>query len=460
VSWWTFLKTFLTPSLPATEATLNRQAVYVGGAVAVFALVALVALPLRRPGAWLGRVLLVGTLLVCGGTVLAAIPYHLVPGFSFLTQLGRMLDFWCFAVALLGGLGLDYALQVARRLSRRASGGRRQAIELVAAGVAAFAIALTAYQTMSYARSVNPPFERRSSADLYPVTPAIAAIQRDAAARPPSRPQRMLSLRTGVPPIYASHAMVFGIESASGYESLAILRTVDFWRVIAGEKPADVIASPLSNAFIPSYTTALVRYDLLERAGITTLYAPPDLVTDPNWRKRPGRPLHLSTPYTGRDGRVMKIGAAVARAFVVHRAQVVSSDADALARYADPSFPYRSRVVLELGDGRPATRRGSGAATIARALHRGLNGSTWRVASSTPGYLVVLDSWAPGWHATVNGHPAKVLHANYAFRAVEVPAGTSVVKLVYRPQGFVIGMWILAITLLGLLRRRSGEPRG
>jgi hypothetical protein len=278
----------------------------------------------------------------------------------------------------------------------------------------------------------------------------------------------MLPLRITNPPIYASHAMVFGIQSAAGYESLAVLRTVDFWRVVAGEKPRDVIASPLSNAFIPSYQTATVRYDLLPRAGITTLYAPPNLTTDPSWLARPGTPLRLSKIYAGPDGRVLNVDAPAPRAFVVHRADVVASDADALARYADPRFPYRKRVVLERSDGAPATTLGSGASTVARSIHQGLNGSTWRVRSATPGYLVMLDSWAPGWHATVNGHSVPVLHANYAFRAVALPAGTSTVRLVYRPGGFVIGMWAAAITIAGLLvalavwmaRRRRSAVRG
>ena len=144
------------------------------------------------------RVLLVGTLLVCAGTVLGRRPVPPVPGFSFLTQLGRMLGFWCFAVALLGGLGLDRALQLMGRVERsvRIRFTWRGPIGLAAVAVAAFSIVFTAYQTMSYARSVNPPFQPRASADLYPATP-VDPCDRDATrpARPASEPQRILPLR-------------------------------------------------------------------------------------------------------------------------------------------------------------------------------------------------------------------------------------------------------------------------
>jgi hypothetical protein len=462
-----FLRTFVAPSLPTTELTLF-QATWVGAAVAALALFGFLALPLRRPGASLGRVLLIGTMLVCLGTPLTAIPYHLIPGFAYVNGLGRLLGFWAFAVALLGGLGLDRAQQLVTAHVELRIAAHRGTARLVLTGVSTLLIVFTAYQTMSYARSANPRFQPRARAYLYPETPAISAIERDASRRSPTQPQRIMPLRVANPTMYASHAMVFGIESIAGYESLAVQRTVDFWRVVEGEKAADVIASPLQTSFIANYLTPTVRYDLLPRVGVTTIFAPPNLATDPEWQKRGSRPLALTTIYSGPDGLVMNLRDAGHRAFVVHQATVVPTDAAALTRYTDPRYPWRTHVVLERADGQPAARRGSGAPTVAAALHRGLNGSTWRVATSTPGYLVVLDTWAPGWQATVNGHAAHVLHANYAFRAVEVPAGTSTVRLVYRPPGWVAGSWIaglmlaalLVAAIVGLARRRRGTTNG
>lgn len=450
VAWSLFLRSFVAPGLPTAEHTLY-QATWVGAIVAALALAAFLALPLRAPGALLGRVTVVVTMLVCAGTPLVAVPYHLIPGFPYLNGLGRLLGFWAFGLALLGGLGLDRAMQLAHRYVPARSAERARRLRLGVVGGATLVIAFTAYQTMSYARSANPPFQPRTAADLYPETPAITAIKRDASARPPTRPQRILPLRFANPTMYASHAMVFGIESAAGYESLAVKRTVNFWRVVEGQKATDVIASPLQTAFIANYLTGTLRYDLLPRVGVTTILAPPNLATDVDWQKRGSRPLRLSTIYVGADGLLMNLRAPVARAFVVHRATVVGSEGDALIRYTQPAFPWRTNVVLEQDDGAPAVQRGSGGPTIATAIHRGLNVTTWRVRSSTPGYLVLLDSWAPGWHATVNGHDTRVLHANYAFRAVEVPAGTSEVDLVYRPAGWVAGSWVAGLMLLALV---------
>jgi Bacterial membrane protein YfhO len=70
-----------------------------------------------------------------------------------------------------------------------------------------------------------------------------------------------------------------------------------------------------------------------------------------------------------------------------------------------------------------------------------------RVSTPARGFPHLADQYLPGWRATVNGAPAPILRANYAFRAVEVPAGTSTVEFRYRPVSVLIGAAITAITL-------------
>ena len=74
------------------------------------------------------------------------------------------------------------------------------------------------------------------------------------------------------------------------------------------------------------------------------------------------------------------------------------------------------------------------------------------VESDAPAYLVLADSWSPGWKATINDRPAPIYRANFYARAVFVPAGRHLVKFEYRPASFRTGAWMtLAATLLGLL---------
>ncbi len=69
----------------------------------------------------------------------------------------------------------------------------------------------------------------------------------------------------------------------------------------------------------------------------------------------------------------------------------------------------------------------------------------------TPGYLVLADTFDPGWSASDNGRPAPIRPAYAAFRAVYLPVGHHTVIFTYRPAGFVLGLGLSAIGItLGL----------
>lgn len=84
------------------------------------------------------------------------------------------------------------------------------------------------------------------------------------------------------------------------------------------------------------------------------------------------------------------------------------------------------------------------------------------------GWLVLTDTWYPGWEATVNGREVPIVRANYLFRAVRVPAGTSEARFRYRPWTFRAGLGItlaaglgsLGMTLQAALRRRRPTQNG
>jgi Bacterial membrane protein YfhO len=68
--------------------------------------------------------------------------------------------------------------------------------------------------------------------------------------------------------------------------------------------------------------------------------------------------------------------------------------------------------------------------------------------ASTPAYLVVSDTFDPGWSAQVDGRPAMIHPAYITFRAVYLDHGKHTVVLTYRPAGFSFG---LELSLCGFL---------
>lgn len=148
------------------------------------------------------------------------------------------------------------------------------------------------------------------------------------------------------------------------------------------------------------------------------------------------------------------------RAFVVHQAEVVPDDDQALARLGDPTFDPTRAVVL--ADGEPLT--GGGTAT-ARIVSYAPEEVIVEATTDIPGYLLLTDTLYPGWEATVDGQPAGILRADLMFRAVRLEPGAHRLEFRYRPVSVRRGMWISLVSwslwvvgLIWSLRRRSNNP--
>ncbi|GAC1337336.1 MAG: hypothetical protein NVSMB29_01520 [Candidatus Dormibacteria bacterium] len=76
------------------------------------------------------------------------------------------------------------------------------------------------------------------------------------------------------------------------------------------------------------------------------------------------------------------------------------------------------------------------------------------------GVVVVLQSFAPGWSAEVDGRAAPIQAADVLFQAVSVPAGSHDIALRYGSPTAVFGMWVslVAVVLVGLLCVPAGWP--
>jgi len=139
------------------------------------------------------------------------------------------------------------------------------------------------------------------------------------------------------------------------------------------------------------------------------------------------------------------------RAYVVHQARVVPTDEVALATLADPSFNPATEVILTAPPSSPLPPPSSPLSLPSSSL---LSYGPEQVVISTtlsaPGYLVLSDTWYPGWRATVDGVESPIERANYMLRAVAVPAGTHRVVFTYQPTHWDVG-WLISGGTLGIV---------
>ena len=140
---------------------------------------------------------------------------------------------------------------------------------------------------------------------------------------------------------------------------------------------------------------------------------------------------------------------ALPRAYAVTGARWARDSIQAKRFLLDTDF---SRQVILLGSGQDQPGK---VLTPAPALELGEQRAEATIKLDQPGYLVLSDSYFPGWQARVNGTPVRIFRANYLVRAVPVPAGESRIVFLYRPWAFRIGLWISLATFCGLLWPRS-----
>ncbi len=171
----------------------------------------------------------------------------------------------------------------------------------------------------------------------------------------------------------------------------------------------------------------------------------------------------VKQPYAGEHFAWVYVNPkALPRARIAHRVRVAGSPEEAL-RLALERPPESDSVILEQPRDPADAAIGCEAAAEDRAelIRDEPEEVRVRVASACPGYLVLSDTLVPGWSATLDGADVPILHGDYAFRAVRIPAGEHEVVFRYRAPGLRLGAALSlagVVLLVALLSRRGCPP--
>jgi hypothetical protein len=81
------------------------------------------------------------------------------------------------------------------------------------------------------------------------------------------------------------------------------------------------------------------------------------------------------------------------------------------------------------------------------------------VRAQGPGWLVVAESWDPGWRASRDGEPASIQRVNHMAMAVLLPPGDHRVSFRYRAPGLTAGLVLCGLAALALVVWTLGGRR-
>jgi Bacterial membrane protein YfhO len=177
---------------------------------------------------------------------------------------------------------------------------------------------------------------------------------------------------------------------------------------------------------------------LLDFLGVTEMSTPGNVF---EWTSRPG---HLPLVTGG-------------------QAPVFTSDSNTVQVLASDRFQPRTEVFISAEKGFTPSVTNAAAVQISN-IRFAAQRVTAHVDAAAPGWVVVAQSYYHPWRAYVDGQPVHLWRANYAFQAVEVPAGAHALKLAYEDRRFLAGAGISFAALLAcgggfwLCGRRKSPP--
>ena len=133
------------------------------------------------------------------------------------------------------------------------------------------------------------------------------------------------------------------------------------------------------------------------------------------------------------------------RAYVAPQAVTAVDGAEALALTLQNADRLDELVILEAA---PAELPAGGGRGAAKITEYGLNRVVIETNLDAPGWLVLADTYYPGWRAQVDGVDTAVYRANSVVRAAAAPAGEHTIVFSFWPLDFAAGAIVSGLTLL------------
>ena len=375
--------------------------------------------------------------------------WRVLPGFSSANPT-RLLLLFCFGAATLAGVGCSLGEESVPRRWRAGLGLLFAGALLLYFGAAARVWNGLAPEEIHFALAQGAWFAAEAAAALLLLAlprarrwaPLVAAVflLRAAAGVNPSAPSALLYPRTpGIDALAAEQGegrvlglgaalapdvgMALGLRDARGRDFTTLKRYEELVTGKSGDfdfYSAAVTLPPQARLLAVSAVAATPRF----AAGMPK-----------SWRRVAEGDIDVfRAPQPGRRA----LFAPVARA---------GSSAEVLKLVRAPGFDPASAAWLDDGPAPPESPAGRGTARIVGETSGEVVVET---QASAPGWLVLLDSWFPGWRVEIDGVPSPLRRADYAFRAVRVPAGRSTVRFVYEPRSLRLGLLLAALGTLAL----------
>jgi hypothetical protein len=154
--------------------------------------------------------------------------------------------------------------------------------------------------------------------------------------------------------------------------------------------------------------------------------------------------------YSNERSAIYRLPDSLPRAYFAPRAVAAKNSDEALSRLTSPDFESHQEVIIMREKEPLLTDRSTVSPDTWSIDLEEVTPNRLRLQVQAPsaGYVVLTDTFYPGWNATVDSQPQPIRQANLSFRAVAVEAGFHTIEFQYSPQTFTFGLWTSLLTCL------------
>ena len=249
----------------------------------------------------------------------------------------------------------------------------------------------------------------------------------------------------GVGTLLPNYGMSLGIRDVRGYESLLVKRVPKFYSFLTGQK---------SDRHYFFSTMDQQRVQLLQTVGTKRILSTPHYDLQGLKLLRSKFPYIYAVEGTGRvmiseEVKVVKDGHAALQHILTRKSHL--------------------ETVVESAQGNTIGLQLAGFVGNRKEELKQKNKAEWildlpdlvelRTVTSDPTFLVLRDTYYPGWRAFVDGHEVHIWRTDYLFRGVEVPAGEHTIRFEFSPLSFRVGLVISIISFLLVLTLATGPVK-
>ena len=231
----------------------------------------------------------------------------------------------------------------------------------------------------------------------------------------PNGPTRMAGVIASKEHLMPYMGMVYGVEHVNGWPGLALeLKDNIVWLAVFMKSPPER------------------RERILKRSNVK-YWIDGDRLTA----------YHDDYPLILPD-RVKIFKDALPRAYLVPKISVSKGGLRVLNTYYDESFDPLKEVLLNEDVDFKESAQFKG--TVEDVVYQP-NHVTVKTSQEGNGFLVLMDSYFPGWTVKVDGQKQPILRANHFYRAVQLGPGQHTLEFDYFPEGMKTGLVVSVLCL-------------